>query len=178
MSMETKNPVPPASGASPAERYERRDANIGALLKFALGLFVILVVVFVGMKWTFTHFAKSQQLGPPASPFENARVLPPSPRLQVDPQAELRTYCKAQEQDLLGSSNAGEPQGTVSIPIDRAMQKLLEKGLPVRAGAEAPAQPPPAPPNTSESGIELGPCGYLLKAGEAAEKPAAEPEKP
>ena len=44
----------------------------------------------------FGFYGKEQSLGQPASPFENARVLPPRPRLQVEPRADLHAYCVQQ----------------------------------------------------------------------------------
>lgn len=183
MSTETNHPVPPAPGA-PAERYERRDADVGALLKFALSLFLILVAVFLLSRWVFNYYAKTQPLGPAMSPFEsgNVRVLPPAPRLQVAPQAELRAYCQAQEQALTTSGWVDQATGVARIPIDTAMQKLLAHGLPVRAGGEAPAssaggasKPAQPPASISAAGTEFGPCGYLLES-DAAARGVAEPE--
>jgi hypothetical protein len=171
MSMETKNP-PSAPGAN-NERYERRDADIGALLKFGLGLAVVLMVVFITMRWTFDYYARSQKLGPPVSPFEsgNVRVLPPSPRLQVVPQTDLKSYCEAQQKELTTYGWVDPQNGFVRVPIDRAMKKLLARGLPVRAAADTPATAETKPPEPAPSAtMDAGPCGYLLQATAAKEE--------
>ena len=77
MSMETKDEPRREEG------YERRDADVRALLKFGVGLAVTLVIVILAMRWTFSFLSKEEPLGPPPTPFENARVLPPQPRLQL-----------------------------------------------------------------------------------------------
>jgi hypothetical protein len=102
MSMETKRPggVPPSALIDPSEGYEHRDADTRSLLKYGIGLVLVLAVVLLSMKWMFSYFAKSQPLGPPASPFDNARVLPPEPRLQAKPRADLRNYCGEQMEKL------------------------------------------------------------------------------
>lgn len=124
------------------EGYERRDTDVRTLAKFGLWLAMILVVIFLGMMGMFSYYAKSQQLGPPASPFdiENARVLPPAPRLQVAPRAELLTYRDDQQQELETYGWVDQANGVVRLPINRAMDLLLQKGLPVRAGTIDAAQ--------------------------------------
>jgi hypothetical protein len=138
MSTETKHPLKPNHGA---DGYERSDANIGGLLQFAFWLAVVLVVSALGMKWMFGHFARVQTLGPPASPFENVRVLPPNPKLQVEPRAELEGYREADRELLTTYGWVDKHNGVVRIPIDRAMDLILQRGLPARpAEGAAPAR--------------------------------------
>ena len=127
----------PESNATANPGYERRDASPGSLLKFGAGLFLILVVCMLGMKWMFFFFAKVQKLGPPASPFENARVLPPEPRLQVHPKVDLERYRESETQILTTYGWVDKQNCVVRIPIDRAMDLLLERGLPARSLGEA-----------------------------------------
>jgi hypothetical protein len=137
MSMETKHPPKPNSGA---EEYEHSDANIRALVQFAFWLGVVLVAVILGMKWMFGYFARVQPLGPPASPFENARVLPPNPRLQVTPRADLENYRETELEELSTYGWVDLHNSVVRIPIDRAMDLVLQRGLPVRS-AESTVTP-------------------------------------
>jgi hypothetical protein len=119
--METKQGVQPG--------YETRDASIGGLLVFGAGLFGTLVLVFVAAFITFRYFAKSQSLGPPASPFADIRTIPPQPRLQVQPRMDLRQL-RQQEDNLLSSYGWVDPKaGIIRMPIDRAMDRLLERGV-------------------------------------------------
>ncbi len=136
----TETPVGPG--------YETRDASIPGLLKFAASLALVIIVVSFGMKWLFSYDAKTQSLGPTATPFENERTIPPLPRLQVAPQKEIHEYWEA-EQGLVNSYGWVDRQrGVVRIPVDRAMRILLQRGLPARtagavkaavAGSEPPA---------------------------------------
>jgi hypothetical protein len=150
------------------ERYERRDANIPALLKIALALFVTIALAMVSMDGMFHYFAKSQQLGPPASPFEkeDVRVLPPQPRLQVQPKVDLKTYCESQLKDLNSYGWVDEHNGVVRVPVDRAMDLILSRGLPARAPGDASAATVESGFVTSRSpevsGLE-GPCAYVLQ---------------
>ncbi|MGA8222229.1 MAG: hypothetical protein WB780_11295 [Candidatus Acidiferrales bacterium] len=148
--------------------YERKDADVRSLLKFGLSLFVILVVVLISMKWTFSYFAASQQLGPPASPFENARVLPPQPRLQPQPRLDLEAYCSTQMTELNTYGWVDPHNEVVRIPVDRAMDLIIQRGLPSRPAPGAPpdgtaapgATPAPIVPDASGS---QGQCSYLVK---------------
>ncbi len=166
MSTETKHGAghPPPGG--PNDGYERSDADASALLKWAIGLFVVMVAVFVSMAWLFGFFGKVQSLGKPASPFENARVLPPKPRLQVEPRAELHAYCAGQVQLLNSYGWADQHNGFVRIPVDRAMELTLQQGLPARAAADIPpgiSNPAPFTPTVND---QTGPCGYVLERDE------------
>lgn len=124
---------PNAGGAPPGPGYETRDASISGLLKFAASLALVIIVVSFGMKWLFNYDAKTQNLGPTVTPFENARTIPPLPRLQVAPQKEIHDYWES-EQGLVNSYGWVDRQrGVVRIPVDRAMRILLQRGFPARS---------------------------------------------
>jgi hypothetical protein len=166
MSMETKHAPgqPPPPGGS-HEGYEHSDADARGLLHSGAWLVGILVVVFLSMAWLFGFYGKVQSLGKPASPFQNARVLPPAPRLQVEPRAELHAYCEQQDKLLNTYGWADEHNGVVRIPVDRAIELTLQQGLPSRAAADIPAgvsNPAPFTPDISAQD-QTGPCGYVLE---------------
>lgn len=175
MSMETKRPRTPDAPPDTSAGYERRDANIRALLQFAFWLAVLLAVTLVGMKWTFDYFKRTEPLGPPASPLvkPDARVLPPSPRLQVQPHLELKDYCDGQQAKVNTYGWVDRESGVVRIPVDRAMGLVLARGLPARAPGEAPAAASviPAAPSVLGGDDVQGPCAYL------ASPPSGEPER-
>ena len=126
------NPAAPSGG-----RYEKRDANIRSLVWFGMGLFLTLVLVVVAMARLFRYFAASQSLGPPASPFSDVRVLPPPPRLEVEPHRDLERWRADQEALLAGYGWVDRKAGMVRIPINRAMDLLVDRGLPVRTRVPA-----------------------------------------
>lgn len=157
MSMETKHPV---GHIPPSEEYEHRDADTSSLLKFGLGLVIVLILVLVSMKWMFSYFAKSQPLGPPASPFENVRVLPPQPRLQVKSGADLRSYCGDQMQKLNTYGWVDAENGVVRIPIDRAIDATIEHGLPARPAGAAQSSATSLSLSREAASSPNGPCAY------------------
>lgn len=131
--MDTDKPVQ-KPGVGPG--YETSDANPLGLVLFGLGIFVIIGVVMLITYGVFEHFKESQSLGAPASPFVNASQIPPAPRLQTEPQLDLE-HLRARESTLLNSYEWVDPNaGMVRIPIDRAMDLILQKGLPVRPQAK------------------------------------------
>lgn len=165
MNMETKRPggrVP--SGHKPvderSEEYEHRDADTSSLLKYGLALVIVLIVVLFSMKWMFSYFAKSQPLGPPASPFENVRVLPPQPRLQVKSGADLRSYCGNQMQKLNTYGWVDAENGVVRIPIDRAIDATIEHGLPARPAGAAQSSATSLSLSREAASSPNGPCAY------------------
>jgi hypothetical protein len=132
--METKN-----TPAQPEAHYETRDASTRGLVMFGIGLFATLVVVAALTAWLFGYFAKSQSLGPPASPFENVRVLPPQPRLQVNPRQDLLRLRENEKAELDSYGWVDQKNGIAHIPIDRAMDLIAQRGLPARQ-PKAPQQ--------------------------------------
>lgn len=165
MSMATKHPHTPDAPGGPGPGYERRDANVRALLQFAFWLAVLIAVTLVGMTWTFNYFKRTEPLGPPASPLvkPDARVLPPSPRLQVQPHLELKDYCEGQQAKVNTYGWVDQQSGVVRIPVDRAMDLVLTRGLPARSPAEAPAASSAvaAVPSVPGGADVQGPCAYL-----------------
>jgi hypothetical protein len=120
--------------------YERRDANPASLVHFCVGLALTLVVAWAGMWWLLGYFGRVQPLGPPATPFQRPeeRQLPPLPRLQVEPVLELNQARNQQRAEIDTYGWVDRGHGIVHIPIDRAMDLILERGgLPARPEAGA-----------------------------------------
>jgi hypothetical protein len=127
-----------------ARRHETSDADVRSIVKFAVGLFLTIAVSLWVVSALFNYFVAHQELGPPTSPFENTRKLPPPgvPRLQVAPPQELGQYRKGQEELLHSYSWVDQKAGIVRIPIDRAMEVLIQRGLPIQtAPAKGELQP-------------------------------------
>lgn len=132
--------MPPENDFRPTREdgYERRDASIRGLLLFGLGLAIVIVFTFFAMKWTFNWLSAETPLGSPAAPFEapNTRPLPPSPRVQPNPHMDLASYCKQQVNTLNSYGWIDKQNGVVRIPVDRAMDLLLQQGFPSRPASE------------------------------------------
>ncbi len=119
-------------------RHELSDANVRRLVQFGIGTAILLLAGYILSALVFSYFVHHQSLGKPASPFENVRTLPPEPRLQVTPLQDLASYRAQQEQTLHSYGWVDRKNGVVRIPIERAMDLLIQRGLPARPPGQAP----------------------------------------
>jgi hypothetical protein len=140
--------------------YERSDVRLSGVLVFvtALSIFVIVTAVLcygVG-KVLFAHMAKEDQpkskwattvdvrpLGNmPSNPEMQSKLVQmtqqfPMPRLQTDDGSQEIADLHAREDLLLEHySWANQSQGKVRIPIERAMELIAQRGLPVAPKVE------------------------------------------
>src|SRR4029077_2324534 len=119
--------------------YEKSDASPRGLLYFVLVIAGILVLAFLSLRWLFAYFQKTENRGSfVAAPFAGARPLPPRPRIQPTPGADMQGYFQSQQNLLNTYGWIDRQNGIVRLPIDRAMELLLERGLPTRPNS-APA---------------------------------------
>lgn len=136
--------------------HEASDVSVGGILKFVVGLTVFAVVVHVLM-WGMFRLLKAQEEKEP-SPGPMAMTeqerLPPAPRLQAatgfgvklengewvnlevrEPEAEYRVL-RAQWDSILKEGLRDQSGHVVGMPIDKAMEKIVETGLPSRKQGE------------------------------------------
>ena len=121
-------------------RYETRDVATRPMVWSALGL-IILTVAGLAASWiVMKYFVTTQKLGPPASPFDQSRTLPPAPRLSVKPVVDLKKLQAEEKARLVSYGWIDQTSGTVHIPIERAMDLSIERGFPVRPNPTAQEQ--------------------------------------
>jgi hypothetical protein len=118
-------------------RYETRDANVRGVFTFLVVLSLVLISTALLSWGMFKYFSAAQGNRAPASPFAGARQLPAGPQLQVNPREDLKRYRAEQEHALESYSWENKEDGTVRVPIERAMEMLLKQGLPVAPSASA-----------------------------------------
>ena len=124
-------PTEPES--NPAVAHEQTDADTHAITQFGIALVLIVVLSQLGLWWLFNTFTRREsKLSPQVTALVRAQAPtePPEPRLQANPQADLRTMREKEETILnhYGWVDAG--RGVVRIPIDRALELVAERGLP------------------------------------------------
>lgn len=120
---------------SEGQGYETRDANFTNLMKVALallGLIAFGLIVSAGM----LELSKQMTSSPGATPetLTAPAALPPAPRVQPDPHAELMKLRAAEDSVLLSYGWTNKDSGIARVPIERAMDLLLRRGLPARPG--------------------------------------------
>jgi hypothetical protein len=113
-------------------RYETRDVTSRSMVYSALGIVALIVGGLVASWLVMKYFVTVQKLGPPASPFDNARTVPPPPRLQVAPVENLKDFEERERAKLSSYGWVEKNPAIVRIPIERAMELSLQKGFPVR----------------------------------------------
>lgn len=116
---------------APEHTHESSDVHIRPVAIFVASLFVAVVVVLAAMAGLYRYFAGHQpQPETPPSPLVQTRQTPPQPRLQAMPSQEWRAL-RAHEDSVLGSYGwVDRSTGAVRLPIDRAIDLMVQKGEP------------------------------------------------
>jgi hypothetical protein len=129
----------PSSTDRASRHHEESDVQVGLILMSGIGLVVMTTVVLLVAYWLFNDFAaRWAKLQVPPSPLAETRQPPPEPRLQVVPAQDLQQMRAAEEGVLSSYGWVDEAAGFVRMPIDRAIELLLERGLPVWRENRAP----------------------------------------
>lgn len=122
--------------------HEVSDANAGPLLKIGVAIAALVVISFVGIVVLHKVLAYYQPLlHDEPHPLSATRIEAMSePRLEVDG-PRLRLALKTQEDGQLnGYTWLDQDQGKAQIPVTRAMDLLVNRGLPVKTGVGAATQ--------------------------------------
>ena len=113
--------------------HEESDVNVGAILRYGAGLLGIALVVHVFLWWLMGVYerqdARAQTQAYPMAAGQQDR-LPPFPRLQANPQQDLRDLRAKQKALLDGYGWVDKEAGVARIPIEDAMKMIVQRGLP------------------------------------------------
>lgn len=138
--------------------YERRDIRIADVLYFLAALAFSGLIVYFVVSVVYRELEKrSLEQQPPVSPLvtnvpADTRHLPPqyktdaegtdyekylkanfpAPQLETDERTQLNSIITKQEDVLSTYGYIDQKAGTIRIPIERAMDLIVERGLPVR----------------------------------------------
>jgi hypothetical protein len=133
---------------SAAAGHELTDAHAGPLGKWMLILFALCAASFASMRWLHMWLADREEASSgEAHPLAPEREIPPNPRLQSTWNIPLRygeglngaqpfdntdvREVRAREVEQLSTYGwIDRPIGVVHIPIEQAMKRTVEKGLP------------------------------------------------
>lgn len=138
---------------------ELADIAIPPLFHQALYLVIVCVAVWFAMAGLL-KFAVSRMADGDAPVSALARPegqLPPEPRLLTDEPTALREFRAGEATRLHEYGWIDQAAGSVHIPIDRAKDLLLQRGLAARAGSgEAPAQVRPPVVDRDDAPVYVG----------------------
>ncbi|MFZ0292277.1 MAG: hypothetical protein WAL52_01645 [Candidatus Sulfotelmatobacter sp.] len=132
------------------ESYEHQDLSAAGIFYFLLTLVVVTVLCMFGLKGFYAFLdhrerATQSAVNPlvknvPEDTRHITRGYPqtsfPSPRLEEDERGQLNGIRLQQDDELYSYGWVDEKAGTVHIPIERAMDLLAQRGLPVRSQTE------------------------------------------
>ena len=142
--------------SNPGVMHESSDANARAIYLFGfwlamLGL-ICALATYGGLR-AMEHFAdkadKERVAANPMVPAARA-TMPvaaaahefPTPQLQINDVSEMKEEVAEETGKLTHYQWVDQSQGVVRIPIDRAMQLVLQRGLPARAAGESAGAAP------------------------------------
>ncbi|EFO79468.1 hypothetical protein OSCT_2594 [Oscillochloris trichoides DG-6] len=122
---------PGADPQSVAAGHELQDANVSPLAFSVVGLFGVLVGAFIFIAVLMGLFGSNPTETGNALPEPTAiqQQLPPAPRLEQNPLVDGTQIMTTAQQRLSSYGWVDEAAGTAHIPIDRAMELLLERGI-------------------------------------------------
>jgi hypothetical protein len=152
--------------------FEREDLSAAGVFYFIVGVAVLGLVAFLLMAGFYKLLdERAGKVQPEVSPLatnvpKDTRKLGegykdylkdnfPAPRLEIDERTELNDDRIAEEQKLNSYGYVDDSHVTVRIPIDRAMDLIAQRGLPVRsqaAGQSAEMHDTPKPKAKTKKG--------------------------
>jgi hypothetical protein len=127
--------------------YEHQDLQASSVLYFFLGLAVVTLLCTFALRGVFAVLEhREKALEPPVNPLVTnvpsdtrhiASGYPqsafPNPKLEEDERGQLNGIIIDEDKALYSYGWVDEKAGTVRIPIERAMELIAQRGLPVRA---------------------------------------------
>ena len=119
---------------TPEHIHERTDAKVKPLAIFLI-LMGVTIVASAGFTVVLFDFftQRAQSFDKPVSPLQIKNETSSGPRLQVVPGLDLRLQNEAEGDRLNGYGWVDQGAGLVHIPIEKAVDVLLQKGLPTRS---------------------------------------------
>ncbi len=163
---------PPETHRETAARYDP-ELDVRAILWSAAWLAGGVVAVCLLMYWLFLGLRRAENRAdpppPPLAEERTAQPLPPEPRLQASPDADMLALRSREDRTLHQPAWIDEKAGTVRLPIDLAMDVIARRGLaPTGAGGPTPdeqqvaaakaaaAQPKPTKPGKTAAAKPAG----------------------
>jgi hypothetical protein len=129
--------------------YERQDLQPSGILYFLLALGIAVMLCFLGIMGLYGFLDRREKVSQPAVnplatniPTDTRHIAPgypqsvfPNPKLEEDERGQLNGIRLNEAETLYSYGWVDKQAGTVRIPIQRAMDLLVQRGLPVRPPA-------------------------------------------
>jgi hypothetical protein len=150
--------------SNPGVMYESSDANVRAIYTFGIWLAILGGVCALAtwgglraMEKIEDNQDKERMAANPMVPESRMKMTSgqaahefPAPQLQINDTTEMKEEIEQENAKLSHYQWVDQNQGIVRIPIDKAMQLVLQRGLPARAPGAAAVAPPSAAKTTAK----------------------------
>ena len=135
---DTKHPHVPSLHQAPDLPVEGDGINYRGIVWFVATLTIVTLVCQILMWALFAVFEKrTASSDTPRSPLAAPQgTLPPAPNLVTNEPGTLHSFRESEDTVLSTYDWVDKDKGVVRIPIDRAKELLLERGLPTRGATE------------------------------------------
>lgn len=122
----------------PTHEHERTDAHVRPVVGFLVFMFVSVLAAYGVITVLFEYLTQRQisKYGNPVQ-FSAPGGGSGAPQLQVVPGLDLRELRAQETEQLDGYGWVDQSQGLVHVPIEEAIDMLLEQGVAVRGAAAA-----------------------------------------
>jgi hypothetical protein len=159
-----------------AYAHEGTDTSVHNVAVLAGAFVGLLIFGFIVGYGTFKILSPPETVSGPPALIETSRTLPPGPRLQVNAPKDLADYLSQQQHALDTYGWVDQKAGVVRIPIDRAMDLLVQKGLPVRAELAGGAPASQTKATTGAGKQTTAPTGTSSPSPNPSGRPSGEPQ--
>jgi hypothetical protein len=145
--MDANKPTPGHNPHGVAAEPDRVPTKVvvalyGLLAVAAIGAAIVVLVVFRGLE---KRAERKDRAEIAAAGLERPQdVIPPPPRLQIHPVASWKAFRDAESARLATYGWMNRPSGAVHVPVERAMEIVLERGVGPLPPGPVPAPQPPS----------------------------------
>ncbi len=127
----------PEQLTNPDVRFEESDVSARGVILVVAGILLGTWIIVGLLYFVFAYYVRPVTRPQQIRISKEAVPLPPEPRLQAAPKRDWDAVRSAAIAELESYGWADRKQGTVTIPIERAIELLAQRGIP----------PQKAPPN-------------------------------
>lgn len=112
------------------EPYEERDLSVGRMTQFLALIFFTMIATLI-ISWIVYQWVLPNQRAdlPSVRPEALQRQLPPEPRVQGFPMRDWEKFAAEEQRKTTTYEILDETTGKVRIPVERAKELILQKGL-------------------------------------------------
>jgi hypothetical protein len=112
------------------EPYEQRDLSVGRAVQFLILIFFTIIGSLIISYFVFLWVLPNQRADlPSVRPEALQRQLPPEPRVQGFPVRDWQNFIAEETRKTTTYEILDETTGKVRIPVERAKELILERGL-------------------------------------------------